>query len=644
MVNSDYHLIFGNPDPMRQNTNSFEAENAKQNLYLLVKLVIEVNELIYRQHSDKKSSMVLQKLFVIIFNAWEEQTYKLSNALWNTFRHCGGMDSLTNNCGSEYEIEQFSNARFLGKCLTETSDYVLKNVEDKVLRIVCKYKTQVSSVDGLKFNFRIFENVFKHCEITFIDLNKIDGLGVLLDEWRRQEVLTLKQSLNVLFNLWRLYECPKNQNIMIKHNVHARFFTLMFNTEDNVKYYIAILVIDNEVRTAIIKSKIPTLIPISNLVNFCGQNQMCLEKRTPVLNSDSEKTSNASKVRIKKQLRKKSMFRAINVIKPLEKVAIFSNDTTSRLTDQSCQLIVEEVPYRPNTSVHQWSAEDVCKWFKKNGFSELANNLLENRVDGDLLLRFTEDELKNEIGIHNGIMKNRFIRELNNLKQSADYSSIDTTDLNSFLKSISSEYSVYTYPMLNAGVKRDSMRLLTDEQLKNDCGISNGVHRSCILASIKEMPVYVENTDKPYDVFISYKRSTDSLLASLLKVYLKIRGYNVFLDVKRSDDAKSRHHVLQTIRQTKNFIIVLTPGSLEKNLMDSSAGDIETLEFICEEVMTAEQTQCNIIPVLDNSFTWPPPALLPDDLKNLCNYNSINWVHEYQEACVKKLVTFMNQF
>ncbi|XP_060881318.1 NAD(+) hydrolase sarm1-like isoform X2 [Metopolophium dirhodum] len=609
MVNCNYRLIFANPDPMRQNSNSFEAENAQHNLFLLVKL-----------------------------------TYKLNNALWNTFRHCGGMDSLINNCASEYEIEPFSNARFLGKCLTDTSDYVLKNVVEKVLYTVCKYKTQVSSVNGFKFNFRIFENIFKHCEITFIDLNKIYGVGVLLDEWRRQNVVTLKQYLNILFNLWRPYECPKNQNIMKKHNVHTRFFTLMFKTKDNVKYYIAILVTDNEVRTAIIKYKIPMVIPKSNLVNACGKIQMCLEKRAPILNFDSEEASNASKVRIKKQLSKKSMFRAINVIKPLKKVAICSNDTASRLADQSCQLIAVEVPYRLNISVHQWSAEDVRKWFKKNGFSDIANNLLENRVDGDLLLRLTEDELKNEIGIHNGIMKNRFIRELNNLKQSADYSSIDTTDLNSFLKSIRSEYSVYTYPMLNAGVKRDSMRLLTDDQLKNDCGISNGVHRNCILASIKEMPVYVENTDKPYDVFISYKRSTDSLLASLLKVYLKIRGYNVFLDVKRSDDAKSRHHVLQTVRQTKNFIIVLTPGSLDKNFMDSSAGDIETLDFICEEVTTAEQAQCNIIPVLDNSFTWPPPALLPDDLKNLCNYNSINWVHEYQEACVKKLVTFVNQF
>jgi len=139
---------------MRQNSNSFEAENAQHNLFLLVKLV-------------------LQKLLEIIFHAWEEQTYKLNNALWNTLRHCGVMDSLINNCASEYEIEQFSNARFLSKCLTDTSDYVLKNVEEKVLRTVCKYKTQVSSVNGFKFNFsKVYYNLNSH-KYSYIFLTEV---------------------------------------------------------------------------------------------------------------------------------------------------------------------------------------------------------------------------------------------------------------------------------------------------------------------------------------------------------------------------------------------------------------------------------------------------------------------------------------
>jgi len=153
MVNCGFGLVFNNPDPMQRNVNSFEAENAQHNLFLLVNLVPKVIELISRQHADQKYAMVLQKLFEIICNARAEQTYKRNNALLTTFRHRGGMDSLINNCASEYEIEPFSSTRFLGKRLiTDTRDYALKNLEEKVLHIVCKYNTQLSSIDGFKFN------------------------------------------------------------------------------------------------------------------------------------------------------------------------------------------------------------------------------------------------------------------------------------------------------------------------------------------------------------------------------------------------------------------------------------------------------------------------------------------------------------
>ncbi|KAL5234437.1 hypothetical protein ACI65C_001847 [Semiaphis heraclei] len=538
------NTMFDNADPIRQKANLFEGEHAQHNLLLLVNLVIKVNELISRQHIlDKKYSMVLKTLFEIDCDSWKEKTYKLRNALWNTFVHYGGMILLmNNNCASEYEIVQFSSGTFQEKFpTTETRDYILKVIEEKVLRVIDdNNKTHVSSLDGFKFNsVRIFKNLFQQSDITFIDLNELDGLG-------QRDFAFLKQSLNARFNLWRpSYRCPRNQNVMIR---------------------------------------------------------------------------------------------------PLEKAIIYSNDIASGLAKQSCRLITKEDHYRLNMRVPQWSAKDVCKWLNRIGFSEFAKNLLKNQVDGDLLLRLTTDELINEIGIQNGILEKRFIRELNNLKQSADYSSIDTTDLNSFLKSISIEYSVYTYPMLIAGVIRDSMRLLTDDQLKNDCGILNGIHRNCIIDSIKEMPACVENKDKPYDAFICYRQSTDSMLASLIKIYLDIEGYSVFLDVQRCpNDAKYRHNVLQTIKQTKNVIIVLTPGSLDKHTMNSSASDIDTSDLFAEEIKTAKQSQCNIIPVLNCNFTWPPTALLPDDMKNLCVYNSIRWVHEYQEACVKKLVTFMNQ-
>lgn len=53
----------------------------------------------------------------------------------------------------------------------------------------------------------------------------------------------------------------------------------------------------------------------------------------------------------------------------------------------------------------------------------------------------------------------RFMRELDNLKETTDYSSKDSTGLQKFLKSISSKFVIYTYPMLSAGVNMNTIRL-----------------------------------------------------------------------------------------------------------------------------------------------------------------------------------------
>lgn len=67
----------------------------------------------------------------------------------------------------------------------------------------------------------------------------------------------------------------------------------------------------------------------------------------------------------------------------------------------------------------------------------------------------------------------------------ADYSSRDTGSLNEFLQTIGPEYTIYTYSMLNAGVDKEAMRGLSDEQLENECRIVNSIHRLRILNAIR---------------------------------------------------------------------------------------------------------------------------------------------------------------
>jgi len=158
-------------------------------------------------------------------------------------------------------------------------------------------------------------------------------------------------------------------------------------------------------------------------------------------------------------------------------VASCPNAVASKFAAQALRLMGEEVPHKLSQQVPLWSSEDVREWVKQIGFAEYSHNFVESRVDGDLLLQLTDDNLNDDIGINNGIRRRRlvqdfcmgvailtrflwrrFIRELQNLKKLADYSSKDVSNLNCFLQGIATEFSIYTYSMLNAGVDKDSIK------------------------------------------------------------------------------------------------------------------------------------------------------------------------------------------
>ena len=77
------------------------------------------------------------------------------------------------------------------------------------------------------------------------------------------------------------------------------------------------------------------------------------------------------------------------------------------------------------------------------------------------------------------------MRELCDLKMSADYTSCDPTKLGDWLVAVSPEFSQYVYQMLHAGVDKQTLRSLGHEHLASDCNITNGIHRTKILGKIE---------------------------------------------------------------------------------------------------------------------------------------------------------------
>ncbi|XP_023727069.1 sterile alpha and TIR motif-containing protein 1 isoform X3 [Cryptotermes secundus] len=596
--------------------------------------------------------------------AWAVPTHghTLGYSLCNALRTLGGLDLLMINCLNEDRELQFSSARLLEQCLTtENRAHVVKNGLDTVVKVACFCTKGANSADHSRTGTGILEHLFKHSEGTCSDVVRLGGLDSVLFECRKNDIETLRHCAGALANL-SLYGGAENQEAMIKRKVPMWLFPLAFHDDDNIKYYaclaIAVLVANKEIEAAVLKSGTldlvepfvtshnPSDFAKSNLAHAHGQSKNWLQRLVPVLSSKREEARNLAafhfcmEAGIKKQQGKTDIFGEIGAIEPLKKVASCPNAVASKYAAQALRLIGEEVPHKLSQQVPLWSTEDVREWVKQIGFAEYAGNFVDSRVDGDLLLQLTEGNLKDDIGITNGIRRRRFTRELQNLKKMADYSSRDTGNLNSFLLGLGAEFSIYTYSMLNAGVDKDSIRNLSEDQLTNECGISNSIHRLRILDSIKNLENGLLNSsekslDKSLDVFVSYRRSNGSQLASLLKVHLHLRTFSVFIDVERLEAGKFDNNLLQSIRQARHFLLVLTP-----NALDRCIGDVECKDWVHREIVAALQSNCNIIPIIDN-FQWPEPEELPEDMRAVCHFNGVRWIHDYQDACVDKLERFM---
>ena len=63
------------------------------------------------------------------------------------------------------------------------------------------------------------------------------------------------------------------------------------------------------------------------------------------------------------------------------------------------------------------------------------------------------------------------------------------------------------------------------------------------------------------------------LCFSLLKVHMQLKGFSVFIDVERLEAGKFDNNLLNSIRQARNFLLVLTPNALDRCLGDLDCKD-----------------------------------------------------------------------
>ena len=226
-------------------------------------------------------------------------------------------------------------------------------------------------------------------------------------------------------------------------------------------------------------------------------------------------------------------------------------------------------------------------------------------------------------------------RELTNLRKNMDYSGLDPTGLNEFLKFIEPKFSMYTYNMLASGIDKETLLnpLLPYEDHLIECGVDNKIHRMKIMQGIQTMQAInrlnvgdsEESFDKTLDIFISYRRSNGSGLASLLKIHLELLMHSVFLDVHGLEAGKFDQSLLHNIRSSRNFLLVCSPGAFSRCM-----GDEKQKDWIHKEVSCALNSDCNIILVLDDNFTMPQPESLPETMRQITESSGVKWIHNNQ--------------
>ncbi|CAI9740814.1 NAD(+) hydrolase sarm1 [Octopus vulgaris] len=619
--------------------------------------------------STPEQIAALREMLALIENAWSTPVHgrDLAYGLCDIIRHEGALERIVSNCGSSNKDLLRASGRVLEQIMTtENREAVAKIGLDTVVKMT--YKTK-NMCDMARTSTGILESLFKTSENTCGEVIKLGGLDVVLHWCRYTDRMTLRHCAFALANL-ALYGGPENQELMIKHKVAEWLFPLAFNDDDSIRYYaclaISALVSNKEIEAAVVKSgtmelvlpfienHTPTEFAQSDQSHQHGCAREWLTRLIPVLSSKREEAQAlaafhfAMEAGIKAAQDHKEVFYDIGCINPLKRLASSPNATASKLAIEALRIIGEEIPHKLTQQVPLWTAEDVSYWVNQIGFTEYADRFEDCRVDGDLLLVISEYDLQDSIRMTPSITRKRFIRELKQLKTTADYSSCDNTRLNDWLREISEEFSLYTYQMLRCGIDKTVLPTVSEDELERECCITNSIHRRKIMDHIKmltmpnsqfttidEDPSDIRRVQKKIDVFISYRRSNGSQLASLLKVHLQLRGFSVFLDIERLRAGKFDVGLLKSVQKARNFILVLTPQALDRCI-----GDSERKDWVHREIAAALEHKCNIIPLMDN-FDWPPCEKLPEDIRSITCFNGVRWIHDYQDACVDKIERFL---
>lgn len=143
-------------------------------------------------------------------------------------------------------------------------------------------------------------------------------------------------------------------------------------------------------------------------------------------------------------------------------------------------------------------------------------------------------------------------------------------------------------------------------------------------------PVAAPMSETEKKVFISYRRKVSAGWAHVIYADLIAKGYDVFMDVESIDSGKFERIILNQIEAHAHFLLILTPGSLDRCNQPN--------DWLTREIQHAIKLQRNIVPLLFERFSFADHAkTLPAAVAALPAYNALEMPHGYFSDGMAKL-------
>lgn len=137
------------------------------------------------------------------------------------------------------------------------------------------------------------------------------------------------------------------------------------------------------------------------------------------------------------------------------------------------------------------------------------------------------------------------------------------------------------------------------------------------------------------DAFITYRRESGYLMAQLIRSSLQMKGIHCYLDLEEDRSGAFDVRLLDAIRDSAHFILILTKDSLNRCVNHD--------DWVRREIVEAVKSGKHIIPVRYPDFKWPKELneQFPDEIRAVENKQNVILSQEYFQSTIDKIVDYM---